>query len=93
MLPTEDINTTGYGSLRCLVTGERLRKMTVDELAAANARIRAGTLFNWLGQQITAPLQAALIGERLRWGYRIDNEIPQLIRGEALQFDDEPSLH
>lgn len=49
--------------LRCPLTGQRLRALGEDGLAAANERVRAATLTHAGGEPVARPLEAGLVTE------------------------------
>jgi len=72
--------------LRCPVTLGRLYEAEAATVARLNERISAGELSNQLGEQITEPLDGALISADGRRGYPVRGGIPTLLADEALDL-------
>ena len=71
--------------LRCLHTGSCLRLADQAVLDRLNRAIAQGRLKNKRGELVTEPLHAALISEAADVAYAVIDEIPVLLRDEAIE--------
>lgn len=61
-----------------------VRPADAGTLEALNARIQAGTVKNRDGQPVTATVKEGLIREDGRYLYRVDDDVPVMLIGEAI---------
>ena len=71
---------------RCLVTGTPLARADAELCQRVNAAIDAGKLRNRLGRTIDARIDAAFVNADGSLMYPIYNEVPQLLRDEAIEL-------
>lgn len=72
----------------CPANGSKLRFATKRELAKINDRIGALRIKTWDGQQRIDSVNAVLIREDHKIGYRIDGPVPILTLNDALVLDE-----
>ncbi len=72
--------------LRCPVTHKGLSLMRPDALAELNQRIETGEVRNRDGQAVTQSLGEALVTDDGKLGYPVDDGIPVLLEGAAIQL-------
>ena len=72
--------------LRCPVTHKGLSLMRPDALAELNQRIETGEVRNRDGQPVTQSLGEALVTDDGKLGYPVDDGIPVLLEGAAIQL-------
>ena len=70
--------------LACPATHKSLAEATADQLAAVNAKIKAGGVKNVGGEAVTAELTAALTREDGALLYPIIDGIPVLLENEGI---------
>lgn len=73
--------------LRCPVTHKGLSVLTKDKLEKVNAAIAAGKVSTLDGVQLENPLDEALITDDGKRLYPVDDGIPVLLEGEAIQAE------
>jgi uncharacterized protein YbaR (Trm112 family) len=71
---------------RCLHTGTRLHLAAPSLLAEINRAVAEGRLKNQLGQAVTQPLDAALVNQSGEWAYAVMDDIPVLLRDQAIDI-------
>lgn len=69
---------------RCLHTGTGLRLADASLLQRLNQAIAAGQLRNSLGDPVSRTLDAALINEAGELAYPVIQDVPVLLRDEAI---------
>ena len=70
--------------LRCLQTGQPLRRADPDLCARVNQEIAKGHIYNRLGRRITEPLEGGLVNDTGTILYPIQRGIPQLLLDEMI---------
>ena len=73
--------------LRCPVTHKGLSILKKDKLEKVNAAIAAGEVSTLDGVQLEDPLDEALITDDGKRLYPVDDGIPVLLEGEAIQAE------
>lgn len=81
MLDPEFIELT-----RCLHTGTPLRLAEPSLLDEINRAVAEGRLKNKLGEPVTQPLDAALVNQSGQLAYAVIDDIPVLLRDEAIEI-------
>ena len=74
--------------LVCPESKQPVKTATPQQLAAVNARIRAGKLRNRGGQLVETELSEALIREDGRILYPVDDDIPVMLVEESIELDE-----
>ena len=61
--------------------------MSADTLARINAGIRAGSVCNRDGVELSEPVREALVTDDGKRAYRIDDGIPVLLEDESISME------
>ncbi len=71
--------------MRCLETGSPLRRADADLCRQINEAIDAGKIRNRSGRSVDWRVDEGLVNEELTLLYPVYNEVPQLLRDEAIE--------
>ncbi|MBN00440.1 MAG: hypothetical protein CMJ77_15090 [Planctomycetaceae bacterium] len=74
-------------SLRCVHTSSRLKSVEPQFCAQLNARIADERVFDALGRKIERSVDGLLVNEDASYGYPIFDEVPHLLRDEAIVLE------
>ncbi len=82
------INSELLDILCCPISHAPLTPLTQLDIEALNERIAAGTLRYHDGSAVEAPLTEGLITADRQYAYRIDDGIPNMLPGQAIELKD-----
>lgn len=71
--------------MRCLETGSPLRRADADLCRQINEAIDAGKIRNRSGRSVDWRVDEGLVNEERTLLYPVYNEVPQLLRDEAIE--------
>lgn len=74
--------------LRCPVSHKGLALMRQDRLRKLNSAIAGGDVRNRDGQPVTDPIEEALVTDDGKLGYPVEDGIPVLLEGAAIQLSE-----
>ena len=72
--------------MRCLETGSPLRRADADLCQQINEAIDAGRIRNRSGRSVDRRVDEGLVNEERTLLYPVYNEVPQLLRDEAIEL-------
>lgn len=80
--------------LRCPISRRPLVAASAEEISLLNRRIREKGLQNRAGEAVEEPLEEGLVEPVERWFYPVRDNIPSLLKDEAISLptaDESPS--